>query len=146
MNHPQNYVVENIDDENNIKIKNVCASIASFGVLWISNKNRSNQLGICNENTGDKYDPISVSNLYNLFKIFYGNTNTVYSTSSNTNSGGDGYNKNNIDYDGKQKKIEKLQYKQIIKIAAGYYHTLFLESNGILWCCGNNILLIIILK
>ena len=73
----------------------------------------------------------------NLFKIFYGNTNTVYSTSFSYR-GGNGHGKNNIN-DGKWKKIKKLQYKQIIKIEAGSEHTLFLESNGILWCCGNNV-------
>ena len=42
------------------------------------------------------------------------------------------------EYDGRWKLIETLKNKEIIKISVGASHSMFLESNGILWGCGKN--------
>lgn len=79
---------------------------------------------------------IMPNDVVNSIKIFYGNTNKVYSTSY-SKYGGNGHGKDNKD-DGQWKQIEKLSFKKIIKIAAGSKHSLFLESNGSVWCSGQN--------
>ena len=77
------------------------------------------------------------NDIINLIKIFYGNTNYVYSTPYSI-YGGDGHGNDNDNIKCKWKIISKLKDKQIIKVAAGDSHSLFLECNGNIWCCGRN--------
>ena len=81
-----------------------------------------------------KIIPNDIINLIKTFSI----THQVYSTLFGINCG-NGHGEHEInDYDGRWKLIETLKNKDIIKIAAGYEHSMFLESTGIVWCCGNN--------
>eukprot|EP01084_Bolivina_argentea_P107269 191796_1 len=68
--------------------------------------------------------------------ICYNETYIVYSTGSSHDGAGHGYgaNKNR----GEWYKIERLINKNIIKIATGEAHSLFISSNGNIYGCGNN--------
>eukprot|EP01084_Bolivina_argentea_P049727 91451_1 len=74
----------------------------------------------------------------NLIQLFYGNICKVYSTKFDY-YGGNGHglqikNKENVYW----KEIISLSNKQIIKVQCGYEHTLFLDINGSVYCCGRN--------
>eukprot|EP01084_Bolivina_argentea_P143663 252234_1 len=73
-----------------------------------------------------------------LIQSFYGH-NHVFSTSF-SNHGGNGRSAIIINKKRKNKwgKIETFENKNIIKIQCGFEHSLFLESNGTVWCCGLN--------
>ena len=47
-----------------------------------------------------------------------------------------GYRNHEIDYSWKEIKI--LMNKNIIAVKVGYDHSLFLQDDGNVWCCGNN--------
>ena len=64
---------------------------------------------------------------------------SVYSTEFSLYGGnGHGLNDKNIENRESWKEIRAFANVDIIKIESGYYHSLFLDSNGVLWSCGDN--------
>ena len=81
------------------------------------------------------YNIIIPNDIIDVICMFYGVLSKTYSTSTDIVPG----NGQGVDYDGNGwKEIETLKNKSIIKIATGWRHSLFLESNGNLYCSGYN--------
>eukprot|EP01084_Bolivina_argentea_P028041 52154_1 len=77
--------------------------------------------------------------IFQLIEKFYGNTNSVYMSSQIPYVyGGRCYGFNAIMTKNNWEKIKAFNNKKVVNIAAGTYHSLFLESNGNVWSCGDN--------
>ena len=82
------------------------------------------------------------SDIKGLIGIFHGISNKVYSMGNCLyGSNGQGINTNpsdSLQFVSKWTEINKFHDKNITKISIGSYHSLFLEDNGRIWCCGWN--------
>eukprot|EP01084_Bolivina_argentea_P207837 354521_1 len=139
-----------------IRIKNVFTSITGSTTFWLTHHNQiygsgwnnQFQLGIKKTQTKKETTPVLINNLIDLnidivdiksafnYSLCLSSTGEVFSTPFSKH-GGHGHGTER-----KSKamwlKIKQLQKTKIIKIQTGYYHSLFLQNNGTVWCCGKN--------
>eukprot|EP01084_Bolivina_argentea_P070246 127720_1 len=135
-------------EKNHINIKNVFVNISGCCTFWISNTNilygngwnKHMQLGISTSKSvintpivipNAPKDIIDIKSAFNYTLILLQN-GQVLSTSF-SKYGGHGHSQK------KQQGFNQINiHRKITKIAAGYYHSLFLDINGNVWCCGKN--------
>eukprot|EP01084_Bolivina_argentea_P028437 52848_1 len=78
--------------------------------------------------------------IINLLIIYYKVSNKIYATSYSA-FGGNGHprtQRNSYHMNMEWKEIKILMNKNIIKVETGIDHSLFLQDDGTIWCCGNN--------